>query len=516
MNFLFISKDQAYKNSIYNRLKKDFPEETIEFESYWPEPISLIHQKLYDIVQKNPDVIIVDFSLETETLLSLTRNFFRTVDSLKGVIGVWNILVPKHLLYEGNFSGAKINHFKGSEVGEVAVHAMFLAKSGQSPLRKFATARAMKELWKIDIFHRMKIGFMTKSYLHVEHDVPLEDVDPILLTHHMNQDFPTTKFKFLRSLNKNFYYHFRYSSDIQIIGPEFKEPPKDEGSTQKANRVKHEKEEWQYFDRRMNKFLEAHAPKDGVASKRTRVLVFDTLLNLSKEAKKSLDKYDYSIRLYRRYKKGTGVLNRIRPGIIVYCWDEKEGSQQIFDLINEIKNDENYKPFVIIFSAPLKTSEMRSQVDYQQLLCEESDFQTDSFFKLCDLYQNKEGREKTHDQSTSFHTRENRVYFKKNDPQSQLSLKVAIEVKEISESWFKFRTTLLLPMHSIFELEAPLSLFLTIVEQIEEAEWSDSKSYQYKAIIHGLPDSDRAHLRRLINSTIQIEMNKEKSQKKEE
>ncbi|GAB4015201.1 MAG: hypothetical protein Fur0010_13960 [Bdellovibrio sp.] len=510
MKVLFIGKDQVYWRSLKKRFQKDFAEEKFEFTDFWPGDGKLIHQSLFEIVKTEPKAIIVDFSIETKSLLSLTRTLFRSFNYPIGVVGVWDLLAPKHLIYEGNMSGAKVNHFKGSEVGEVVAHTMFLAKEGNSPLRKFAAARAMEELWQLTVFHRMKIGFMTKSYLHVEHDVPLEEIDPILILHHFGDEFPETKFNFLRNLNKNFYYHFRFSSDIQIVGPKFPEPPKDEGPNQKARRLREEKEELEYFNRRISKFLEGQLARGSQFSKRTRVLVFDQNLLLSQLSPKPLDQYPFSIRLYRFWKKGVGMVNRVWPGVIVLCWSKETGAQDLIEMVSEIKNIEKYNPFIIVFEAPLASSEMKDKVGYQNLLCEKNPFDVDTFIKLCELYQNKEGREKTHDQSISFHDREKRLYFDKNNKESQLSLKVDISVREISESWFKFSSPLVLPFYSIFELEQPIRMFLTVVEQIEEPDWYKENNYQYKAIIHGLSETDRAQLRRLVNSSIKMEEDKKK------
>ncbi|PIP93284.1 MAG: hypothetical protein COW00_09785 [Bdellovibrio sp. CG12_big_fil_rev_8_21_14_0_65_39_13] len=510
MKILYIGNDSFFWTQLQARFKLNFPTENCQFQTLWPKNPKLIHQSLSQVVAINPQIVIVDFSLETHLLLSFTRSLFRVFDPVPGVVGVWNLLCKRELLYEGNMSGAKVNHFKGSDIDEIVTHAMLLGKQGNSPLRKFATARAMDELWKINMFHRMKIGFMTKSYIHLEHDVPLEEINPILFIQHFGESFPQTHFKFLRALNKNYYYHFRYNSDIGISGPQFPEPMADEGSNQKIRRLKMEKEENELFHSRLEKFISTKSKGTDLIAKRTRVLVLDDQLELSSLSEKPLDNYSFSIRLYKKWKRGSGMFTRSWPGIVVYCWNNETGSQDLVEMVHEIEQIEKYHPFIVVFKSPLATKEMKEKVQYESMLCEQAPFAIDQFIKLCELYQSKSGREKTHDQDMSFHTREERFYLDKNNPDSQLSLKVEMKVHEVSESWFKFSSPLLLPLFSIFELERPIRLFLTIVERIDESPWYQDGEYQYKAIIHGLDETARAELRRQVNSSIKLEEDKKK------
>lgn len=510
MKVLYVGNDSFFWTQLQKRFTHNFPEEKCEFQTLWPKDPKLIHQSLAQTVTINPQIVIVDFSIETKFLLSFARSLFRVFETPPGVVGVWNLLAPKELLHEGNMCGAKVNHYKGSDIDEIVVHAMLLGKQGQSPLRKFATARAMEELWNISMYHRMKIGFMTKNYIHVEHDVPLEEINPMLFVEHFGDGFPKTNFKFLRGLNKNFYYHFRFSSDIGISGPQFSEPMADEGSKQKSRRLKMEKEEHEYFHAKLERFIKLKSVGTDSIAKRTRVLVLDHKLELSQFSTKPLDQYPFSIRLYKKWKRSSGMLTRSWPGIIAYCWNGETGAQDLEELTQEISHIEKYHPFIIIFNSPHDTKEMKEKITYDSMLCEQAPFAIDQFIKLCEMYQLKSGREKTHDQDMSFHTREERFYLDKNNPDSQLSLKVDMKVKEISESWFKFSSPLLLPLFAIFELESPMHLFLTIVERIDEWEWLKEGEYQYKAIIHGLDENARADLRRLVNSSIKLEEDKKK------
>jgi hypothetical protein len=498
---VYIGQDEGYFNTLKEVFASGSPGESFEYATIWQEDSNTFQSLTIDIINECPDIVFFDYSHRPLKVLTLARTIPRILHQKKAFIGLWEYLSQTRLLSEGNILGIPVSHIKSGEFGDVVSHAMFLHTDGKEGVRDFAKVQ-VKNGHSLELSHQMKIGFLTREYIHLEHDMALPKEGTFKLDCHLFHGFPIKDYTLLREIDENFYYSLDRCSDIAIEYTPVLEAP--EGETEKDRKWReHEMKELgsrnvDALDKWFKGFLAMNKPK------RTRLLVIDKNLSIIKQADRPLDQYDYSIRFYQELDDNGVILKRIKAGIICYqCPEAKEG--EINELITEIKKIPGYDPFIIIFGSPWTSEEVKSKFNYSQAIAHKDQFSLIQLLDFCQSYKDMSGREKTHDQSKSYHDKEERIYMDKNSIETYVEFLVEGSVFELSESNLKLQTTYDLPMLSIYSLKWPVPMIVTIVKELNEPEWKEEGKNQYQALIHCIGEEEKSLLRKSVNDMIAAE-----------
>lgn len=496
VNAVYLGQDLGYWKDVCDRLEKDYAGENFNFHHCFRKDLNTFQKVLLNIIKYKPDVIFVDFSVESRKVLTVARTLRRIYPEMHALIGLWNYLAPKHLIDEGNTTGVTVTHIKSGEIGEVVRHAMYLAR--QKKRDEFVSATPAENI-EISIVHKMKIGYITSDYLHVEHNVLPPHGEKFELGNNLFGGKFKSKFILDKKINENFYYNFNYCSDFKIIyNPE---TPAKSGETEKQKnwRVNDDK---QVEDKRKKGFLNWIAEnKDNSIPKRTKLLVIDSELSIIDQADRPLDEYEFSIRFLREIDSSGKGLRKIKAGIICYqCPPKQEG--QLRDLMAQINNIDGYDPFVVVFQASWSSEYLKEHFKYDRIMGHVDSFDLTSLLDFCKAYEENEGRNKSHAKSAPEEIVEKRVYVDKNSPISDVEYAVDINLHSFTESTFRFQCKENLPLWSIYFLDWPLDVCLTVVEELNEKDWLIQGQHQYLGLIHCIGEKERSEFRRQINDTI--------------
>lgn len=493
---VYLGQDLGYWQDVCRRLEKEFQGEKFTFNHCFRKDLKTFQKVLLEIIKHKPDMIFVDFSVESKKVLTVARTLRRIYPDMQALIGLWNYLAPKHLIDEGNTTGVTVTHIKSGEIGEVVRHAMHLCR--QKKRDEFVKAQPAENL-DLSIVHKMKIGYLTEEYLHVEHNVLPPVGDHFELSTNLFGGKFKSKFTLQREINENFYYNFNYCSDFKIIyNPETPAKP-DETDKQKSWRINDDKQVEEKRRKTFSSWIEEH--KATSIPKRTKLLVIDSELSIIDQADRPLDEYPFSIRFLREIDNKGRELTKIKAGIICYqCPPKQEG--QLRDLMAQIDSIEGYNPFVVIFQASWTSEYLKSHFGYERIMGNKDPFDLDTLLDFCKAYEENEGRNKSHAKTASKDVVEKRVYIDKYSPISDVEYAVGINLHSFTESYFKFQCKETLPLWSIYFLDWPLDVCLTVVEELKENEWKLKDHHQYMALIHCIGEKEKAEFRRQINDTI--------------
>ena len=490
----------------FENLRKHFartvPDEEVEFVKLWHDGEKDTFQRIVlSIIEESPNIAFLDYSVDPLKVLTLARSLPRILERGSAIIGLWDYLQADSLLLkEGNTTGVPFNHIKSGEFGHIIVQAMFLHKGGEDfPRDKFSKATLDEKVTNYTATHAMRVGYITKDYLHVEHDIVLP-MDEFKLEGNFEKPMPSRNFKVARRIDENYYYNFSYVSDIEFV-TEFEIPAKENETKKEAAWRLHEQEERKKsYETKLKSFVEncnhVNLPK------RTRVLVIDPLLELLAQADKPIDSYPFSIRFFCHLSKDVSEVKKISPGIICFSYSE-EYKEELDKLMTFISTIENYSPIVMVFNTPYKSEEIQRHYSYERMITNGGPFSLEQLSSFCDVFDEKDGRAKINEGKVSYHNKEERLYLDKNNEESFLHYNFDIEVFEMSESWLLFQTETVLPLWGIFSLNEPVKMSFTVVEKLEEKEWQRSEEHhQYVGVIHSIGETDKATLRRQVNQVI--------------
>ncbi len=502
IKIIFVGKDLAYFNSLKKRFTEGFSDK-FEFMSLWHDDEETFQRLTIEIVKEMPNICFLDYSSHPLKMLTIARSLPRLFDTVPTLIGLWDSHAPQNLIKESFSIGIAFTHMKSAEYGDITNQALFLFKGGKFPEGSFAKAQIVKKPLKMKALSLMRIGYLSEKYLHVEHDFLPSEGKSFKLTHCLGEGFPIQKFEIQHRIDQNYYYELNYVSDLTYVINDPEEVEEAESERDKQKKFWLTKSLTERGDARrakLEKFLEAQSSQS--TPKRTRLMIVDSELSILKQASKPLDSYPYSIRLYRSVAERDKLLPKVMPGILCYQCPELKDEGELGDIILEIEKLKTHFPFVVVFRSHWSSEHLQNHYQYKNIMAHTEEFSLSLLLDFCKSYEENAGRSKSHDQSITSHSKEKRYYIKKDALESFLEYEVEIEVKSICEAWMKIQTKATLPLWSVYRLGNPLNFAFTVTEELDEADWLKEGYNQYRVVIHGLGETQRANIRVAVNQMI--------------
>ena len=517
ISIVYVGNDLTYFEGLKARFIAIESEE-FEFKILWEEDKKKFQSLTKEIVESLPHVCLLDYSCNPKQMMAMARLLPRLFERGPSLIGLLDYHATTEQVIESKSLGIPFTHFKSPEYGDLVSQALFLHSDNTFPEGDFAKAETMKKPVFVEASSLFRIGYFTEKYVHVEHDfLPAEETE-LVLNNPFDESFPIERFKLNKRLDSNFYYEMSYVSNLSYV---FSDNNKASAADDSA-KVKKVKSQWNESDNRelvelRKKKIQTFINEQGeleASAKRTRLMVIDEEMNIVEQASRPLDSYPYSIRFYRSLHNKEDLVNRIKPGILCYqCPEGEEG--ELREIMEQVVALEGYKPFVIIFRSSWSSEYLQEHFNYARIISWNQPFDFNQLLSFCDTYETKDGREKSHLKISStpnsfMNKEEKRFYISKFDSKSFMKYNFQIEIRSLCETWIKFQTKQELALWSILSIESPVPFDLTIIEQLDEKEWQRSGYIQYRAVIHGLGERERANMRKAVNKLIFDEVNYEK------
>jgi hypothetical protein len=157
-----------------------------------------------------------------------------------------------------------------------------------------------------------------------------------------------------------------------------------------------------------------------------------------------------------------------------------------------IKSIDGYHPPIIIFNFMGNQSEVTSEIEYVNLLISSNDIDLDEIFKMAQILDRKldvsDGLAKVFPTST--------------DENSLIFYKSKVDIISMTESTVYFKSKADIPMWTVFYVELPLQMLLTVVPHRDGGDLSSEENI-YRSLINGVTEIGKSEIRKLINVSLQ-------------
>ena len=167
-NILYIGGDQGYWTTIKKQYELDYRMSSFLYYNYKIDGKEVTYKDVFfKTFELMPKIIYVDISKDTPTMLKLCRLFARErIFENSCLVALVN---TSKEIQDALNSNVDIAHIKCGEIHDVIYVRMVSQKEAIEP--RFA--RALTEI-KEEVLSPVRIGYLTKDYVHVEGDVPLK------------------------------------------------------------------------------------------------------------------------------------------------------------------------------------------------------------------------------------------------------------------------------------------------------------------------------------------------------
>lgn len=487
--FYYFGDDEAYFKALNGEFKKH-SKFSFRFERHFAAKEENIQALFLKIAEHKPRVVFIDFSKDTPDYLHLARIVARgQLSPMPVTVGLVDYLSPEEVLFESVATGIDLTHIKSAEVFDVVYDVSVQIAPESPPAHGFATAK-LSETWQAGAV--AKIGYVTKTGLHLETDFTLSKGDRILLDHYWTKDkiIPSREMFVGEVSKKNLFYHFEAASDLEFVVIDEFIPPEGMAPEDVEDRNKERDELIRRQKKKFASWVEDNLERS--QAKLTKFLVIDRDFGFYRNQKRS-DKYPYIIRCISHLEDVATDLERLGPQLISISLDgpEIKEPRNTFDLLEKLiavlkRDHAEVAPYVVVFNTELSTKELRQQLNYENLMATDGALEAEVLVKMAELLDRKISRNRS---------QEGILYLKKTNPASNAFILLNVVVQKLSETDMVFACERDLPPGTNIRFTTPVNFFVN-VRPIK----SQGKIPEYQGLIHCIGESQKKELRRFINS----------------
>jgi len=510
----YIGNDVSY----FDRIQKRFTDSYDNFQ------IKFIHSLISDdfdvsdcfiqTYKEKPQIIYLEFSKDLNKSIGLSKLFTKNNEMrLLSLVGLHDYTNGHETIRDAILSGVRLNHFKSKEIHDVIYDPVSLLDVDLALQPDFVRGENFD---KARIKQWVRVGYIADDHFHIETNSPLPEGEVIEIDNHPLENRLKSKRFFVCNQNSSdLYYNCRYSYDLEftycdddyfkatehswIAYRKYKENPlgylQDTGMDYKelTSEVKKRKSKIRYDREDIRQWIRDNAQDND--PKKVKVLVLDQSLSIFKELKKHQDKIDYALNIQTVLVKDYFQISRMRPQLIVVNFDSGFNNEEnLGSMIEKLKEMEGYDPYFLLFNFKEDINKLESKFGYGNLLIypEHIKLETISVLAL-----------KIHGRIDHGNP-EHRVYIPMSSHDSVITITSDIEVMGMTESIFYFKSKLDIPMWTVFQIETPISMFVTVVPHKEGGHFKDEANC-YRSLINGVGEKEKAQLRALINKSFSVD-----------
>jgi len=501
--YYFGSDEEFWKNLRFE-LKKSLI--NFEFTQVIDDSSLKIDHLVCQLAKIPPELLLIDFSMPVEDVLRLVFNLkaeFRSQNV--AIVGFFKKLDNRVLLKKALALGIPTALIKEIGVAEMA----------QSLLDLLFPERVLNEMkdkkLTLEAQNLIRLGFVANDYIHMESSWRFAEDEIVHLETGISSELGLPfNFKILRTGDQNIYSSSKFWQDIvpvyldelRLIVLEkrlktYKDlllrTPHNKKLRYEVSIVENDiellvtkanKSEIR-FPEKVKDWLTFNS--DYSRPKRTRILVFDTLMRLLAEEKKFLDSLPYSIRCYSKIHDDETILKRNLPGLIVFQWEsEEKGIEDLKKIVDLVSKEKNYHPLLVLFNCSLELEQLKKIISYSSLLIQTRSLHLKILNIIASKYEKSQGRFSTH--GISFGDKEKRFYLSKYDERSVATFVMEFQVRKMSERAILFTSSRPIPHQSIFYIKYPVKMTLTVFR------CPGLKPDESLGLIHGIGKEEKEQL----------------------
>lgn len=493
--FYYFGDDEAYFRALQGEfgLHSKLP---IQFKRFYATSESKIQSLFLKIYEDKPLVVFIDFSKETNEYMHFARLIARTpLEHKFATVGLVDYLSPWEVLEESIATGIDLTHIKSTETFDVVFDVLKIVAPQEMSEHGFATANLKED---VEAWVPAKIGYVQEIGLHFETNYQIAKGSRVKLRHfwQKNKTIPSAEVFVKAVSNKNLFYHFNLSADVEfifvddLILQEGVDP--DEFAAKKADR----QEQIQKSKDQLKKWITEHQTNS--QEKKGKMLVVDRELRFYQDQPRS-DKHPYIIRCIPSLEDIPAEMDRLQPNVIAFALDKPEVEnprnhhQRLVKLAEAIKvKYRDLNPFIVVFNSPVSSKEMQEVLGYTSVMATDHELSVDLLVKMADLFEKKRATPMMVGKKAN---EPEKVFLSKSDPASLCEIQSSIKIVKISETDLYFTTDQPITVGMNLHLLSPVEMYVNV-----RPTKNPSNPPVYHGLIHSLGEAQKKDLRRYVNS----------------
>ncbi len=545
---LYIGDDLTYWTAIQERFKASYPQ--FELQTLYDKNGN--YQLLFlKLLQIKPTIIYIDITKDIEVSMGLAQLLAR--DNSTSQIPLVGLIDKQEGIKDCISIGLDFIHVKCAEFHDVVYDPVRVAFPKETTSPKFAKAKFQHDSILIEDF---RVGYIGATGLHAEGNCQLDEGQELEAEYPLPRTIMQSKKMMVRKVtSSNLYYDYQYAYDLDF---KFVDPPKEnnenEAVEQKSaqaqkfidsekKQIKAEYEnELRTLKIKFKQWVKTNSQEqqqNQKDQKKTKILIIDKDLKIFKKSSRPLDQYPYVIRCQTKLSDDLTELDKIRPNLIAFQFDEfndselvnlteeeiaiiKEKETKLLTIISTIiqaaKLLDKYNPFVVVFNCSKYTStSFQNSYKYPLILVNKEDMSLDVILNLATLYDDKQEKKtkelitnkilglrkenpSKYSRLTPADFQEPKYYLSKKNILSFISISHVIKIVSLSESEISFETERVLRA-GVYRMNFPTPMSITIVADRDSGKlYVESKNVRtYQGLIHSVAENQKKKIRQYVN-----------------
>jgi hypothetical protein len=514
MNFLvtFVGKDLKYFKQLEDRFLADYHDLDVEFSILEDLEVQGAKASFLKLYNTKPKIIYIDFSSDESEAFSLSKFLNKNNETrLISTVGLFPYRNHFDLIKKALNVEVRLCYFKSLEIHDVVSHPVSLLNVNLASKREFTSCHEFKD---IEILQPIRIGFIEDNHFHIETNSYLNLGEIIELnTHPLIHIMSSTKAFVSKFYEQDLYYNKRFAYDLEFIyidndyftatnerwllykdlkkHPEKMEELDTHTHADLMNDMDKRKRSYRPIRNQIDLWLDTYSNES--VPKKLKILVIDHQLEIMKNADRKIEDFPYSLNVQASLTTDMYQLQRTMPHLIAYYFDEAFNNEQVLKkLIAKVNSIDEYRPYILVFGHENK--ELAKSYPDNKVLVYSGQVSLSEIRNIAKILDDK----------LHITNAEQKVFPSSHSEISFMLVKLNVSVKAMTESIAYFESSLEIPMWTVFLVNNPLPMLLTVVPHQEDSEYKSNPKI-YRALINGIGMSEKAKLRQLINRAISEE-----------
>ncbi len=587
---VYIGNDKKYWDALKQRFNGQYAREEsnfkFEFLTMWSFKESDFYGLFLRLLEIDPKIIYIDVTERTDQLLDIGQLISQ--DDKFRSIPIVGLIESQDMIHQCRSAGLSFTHIKCPEYHDVVYDPMCVAYPQDVIKPDFAEARFSRD---VELIVDFKILSISATSMHVEGNIRLEKGQIIDLQSDLPKNIvPSSRFIVKQIYNKNLFYDCMYGYDFDFIfldEPVFDEDGIEIKKCKKEKEEKKEKKEDKKEEKKeKEKEKEEEKPDPKVIEKmkkeriaeyqgellqikkrhkewvldhmddykfpKTKILLVDRDMSVLRNQSESLENHPYIFRTQTFLTDDLWIIDKIRPDIIAFKYsvddadefdsgaegddgeneadDSSSSSSQLLRLIDKLKEEERYMPFVVVFNCSSYNSDsFRNTFGYNKVLVIREKMGLKFVVEMAKMHQiknekkynelvrakiqqlKKENPSKYRNLNPS-DFEEQKYDIRKNHKLSYAEARYKISLMTMTESEITFEVDTPLEMKT-YRLDFPTPLSINIIpDDVKSAAGASSGDEEnYRALIHSVDEDKKKKIRLYVNEIFFQEVNAKRS-----
>lgn len=493
------------------------------------------------------NIVYLDFSKNAKEMMILAQWLAKEASTRSiSCIGLIDPLSSPKTLKEVIIGGLKIAHIKSGEFEDVIYDALVLFNADLMEDPPYATANFNQYIKLSQHGRLISIG---QNSMQVEGNFILQNGQQIELKTQYSQLVSTKNFVVREVKNNSLKYNYLNSYTLSY---EYSEPsdvgnaePKDDADLKAIK----ERVTERVLDAQKKIKTWMTQNYDGSIQEKTRILVVDKELTILKQIDKKIDRYPFDIEFQSIMPEIQKDIVRFFPHFIIYQYEQEQVAnvdneevvqptvpvtpvdikgkdkasektsspldtffnrwETLGEIITTIKKIADYRPFIIVFNQKIRDAKfLQTNTRYERILVYPHSFDLEVILKVVGVFSKK------YFSSPAASIGEGGVSIRTEDAlKGSVEILPMVQLIAATEAVIYFKSEGPVSLYSVYKMDFPINMYITVVPHWQKGHKQYPKD-TFKALIHGLGESDKKEMRKFVYSVYFKDIEEKKLQDK--